>query len=359
MKPLVSRLDCPLLTKTKPSFLEITPISLPVAVPFRLPSRHWPSAGRKAGALPAGHCLLPRFQAAISIDLVLGNDKLYSTSRQIKTGFIKSAKHSRATNASGFTLVELLVVLGVIAVLIIVQVPVLAGGKSQTKIGMCASNVRQIALACQIYANEYNDKLPVWLGGNTAWDFPDSAAQPMLKTGLTKKTFYCPGTAPRFTDAQNWAGPNPSGATTGYNSTLWDYGDATYPGYHVIGYLLALSGSSSLIASNQNTTIQPEVVNNFPVPGATTRYGVSDRVLVADATISSSAMLPGYMHPENNYVSIPGGFQWNGMVYPHVSPHLKGNVPAGGNLGFKDGHVDWRKFELMTPRSTMVYGFWW
>jgi hypothetical protein len=85
---------------------------------------------------------------------------------------------------------------------------------------------------------------------------------------------------------------------------------------------------------------------------------VSERVLVADAIISTGTALPGYAHLENNYVSIPGGFQWNNMIYPHVSPHLKGNVPSGGNLGFKDGHVDWRKFELMTPRTTSVF-FWW
>jgi hypothetical protein len=38
---------------------------------------------------------------------------------------------------------------------------------------------------------------------------------------------------------------------------------------------------------------------------------------------------------------------------------LKGNVPAGGNLGFKDGHVDWRDFKLMTPRTPGGPYFWW
>ena len=42
----------------------------------------------------------------------------------------------------------------------VLQLPVLAGGKSQTKISVCASNVRQIALACQLYANDYSSQLP-------------------------------------------------------------------------------------------------------------------------------------------------------------------------------------------------------
>jgi hypothetical protein len=70
--------------------------------------------------------------------------------------------------------------------------------------------------------------------------------------------------------------------------------------------------------------------------------------------------LPGYANPANNYTAIVGGFMQNGLIYPHVTPHLNGNVPTGGNLGFKDGHVAWRKFEVMTPRSTSAgANFWW
>jgi len=265
----------------------------------------------------------------------------------MKTGFIKSAQHSRAANASGFTLLELLVVLGVIAVLIVIQLPALAAGKSQTKIAICANHVRQLALACQIYANENNSLLPVMPSdGMWPWDLPASAANAFLNYGAQTNTFYCPGTAPRFTDAQNWA--------------LWNYGSV-----HVIGYALAFSGSSSTLnPTNQNTTIQPEAIPNFPSPGKATTYRASERVLVADAILSIGSARPGYAHPENNYISIAGGFTYNGMIYPHVSPNLKGVVPMGGNLGFKDGHVDWRDFKLMTPRTSTGFPiggptFWW
>ena len=83
-----------------------------------------------------------------------------------------------------------------------------------------------------------------------------------------------------------------------------------------------------------------------------TKFGASERVLVADPTISIGAALPGYAHPENNFTLVAGAFT-------HSSPHLKGNVPAGGNLGFKDGHVEWRDFEFMTPRNTYAPFFWW
>ena len=116
---------------------------------------------------------------------------------------MKLSNKSSGGHNRGFTLVELVVVLGVIAVLIVVQLPALAAGKSQSRIGMCAGNVRQLALACQLYANDNNDKLPVLSGSAAwAWDLPVPAADALLKSGLKPKTFYCPGTAPRFTDKE-------------------------------------------------------------------------------------------------------------------------------------------------------------
>src|ERR1035441_6120094 len=105
-------------------------------------------------------------------------------SKPLKTDFVRAANHPRASNAAGFTLLELLVVLGVIAMLIAVQVPVLAGGKSQSKIAICASHVRQLALSCQIYANENGDRLPILIGSAAwAWDMPASAANALLHYG--------------------------------------------------------------------------------------------------------------------------------------------------------------------------------
>ncbi len=164
-------------------------------------------------------------------------------------------------NGNGFTLIELLVVIAIIAILAALLLPALAKAKQKAIRTQCLSNIHQIEVAINVYAGQYSDKLPVWIGGNTAWDMPDSAAQPMLRAGLTKKSFYCPGLAPRFTDLQEWLGPNPSGQTTGANSTLWDYGDVSSPPYHVVGYLFAFNGGY-LFATNQNTTLQPESITD-------------------------------------------------------------------------------------------------
>src|SRR5438067_5343919 len=62
--------------------------------------------------------------------------------------------------ARGFTLVELLVVIGIIAVLIAVLLPALNRAREQAKITQCASNIRQLCASLINYAIENHGKFP-------------------------------------------------------------------------------------------------------------------------------------------------------------------------------------------------------
>lgn len=81
----------------------------------------------------------------------------------------RSHKSSR-----GFTLVELLVVIGIIALLISLLLPALNKARESARSAQCLSNLRQIGLTCIMYAND-----------NHGWIYGDQNSPPAGKGNFT------------------------------------------------------------------------------------------------------------------------------------------------------------------------------
>ena len=80
--------------------------------------------------------------------------------------------------AGGFTLVELLLVVSILALLIAILLPSLKRARDTAKGVKCLSNLRQLAIAAHTYASSYDDRYPIAYHMrftptpvSSAWDF--------------------------------------------------------------------------------------------------------------------------------------------------------------------------------------------
>src|SRR3954465_9018188 len=87
-----------------------------------------------------------------------------------------------------FTLIELLVVVAIIAILAALLLPALAGGKERARRIVCKNHLRQFLLAAQMYAHDFENKLP---SGSSENSDPQDEHIPIL-SGATKSnlTYY-------------------------------------------------------------------------------------------------------------------------------------------------------------------------
>jgi prepilin-type N-terminal cleavage/methylation domain-containing protein len=79
------------------------------------------------------------------------------TSKLLKPVLARSAGKS----GSGFTLVELLVVISIIALLLSILMPSLQRARDQGRRIVCANNIRNMGLATTMYAEDYNGDSPI------------------------------------------------------------------------------------------------------------------------------------------------------------------------------------------------------
>jgi prepilin-type N-terminal cleavage/methylation domain-containing protein/prepilin-type processing-associated H-X9-DG protein len=91
--------------------------------------------------------------------------------------------------SSGFTLIELLVVIAIIAILAAILFPVFAQAREKARGISCLSNMKQLALGCNMYSQDYDGRL-VSSGGTCYMSWPGCSIDNPLPSGQWQWVIY-------------------------------------------------------------------------------------------------------------------------------------------------------------------------
>lgn len=216
----------------------------------------------------------------------------------------------------GFTLIELLAVVVLVGILAVLLIPVVGKTREQFRQATCASNLRQIGMASFLYANDNNGRLPEITIGYWPHDIDRVIMEELLALGGNDvNSFYCPSDlAP--------------GRWVRWHNLADDFLS--------ISYLLLFEGAINVRPQFWNSMVgEPQP---YELRGELYFESSSQRVLALDAVMSVGGINGNFHRINTPAVSADWYDQTN---------HLNGTAPAGGNILFLDGHVEFRTWAEM------------
>jgi prepilin-type N-terminal cleavage/methylation domain-containing protein/prepilin-type processing-associated H-X9-DG protein len=281
-------------------------------------------------------------------------------------------KRVRMKRKRGFTLIELLVVVAIIAMLLAILIPGLGKAKEMVKKTICKNNIRNQAMGTILYSEANNGWAPTFPAGNWFWDISFATTNEISReSGIDYKSFFCPvNRIKKSEDARFWQFSRvaPRGLTLSpqphEDESKISLTDQRNVEFRVMSYIYMFDkvrpdGTSRLPQDKLVTGEKPIWIRKL-----TDLKNASSAVMMLDAVISSQDTFP-----DKNFTEIVGGSMTSYQLYDstnHLTKRTFPNaakttyfIPEGGNIGYADGHVEWKSFEKMLHRLTLGQWFWW
>lgn len=285
----------------------------------------------------------------------------------------KHARHSR----KGFTLVELLVVIGIIALLISILLPSLNRARETANRVKCGSNLRQIGQAIMLYANENKGNYPRTrynpaTAMNCTYDGTNSATavDPFLAVDndigramfllirtqdITPEVFICPSSNDEKDTYGTAAGINAQSKVSFSKATNFSYSMANpYPDTTAVnnGYKLnATTGAEFATAADKN----PEGSTNYDVtkPNENSSSAIMQTANSANHQGQGENVLYGDGHAE--FVQNPFCGTKRDNIYT-ASSSTNGSTTTGGGHPTKSScRPKWDGDSVLIPGNPTVW----
>jgi prepilin-type N-terminal cleavage/methylation domain-containing protein/prepilin-type processing-associated H-X9-DG protein len=234
----------------------------------------------------------------------------------------------------GFTLVELLVVIGIIAILAAVLFPVLARAREQGRISACSSNLRQIFGALSMYLDQYNDVMPPSLPINFYLPF-EYPGQPIQLDDSRKDNPACPTHQIHYLLVPYITGKtlNPASSYDVYTVFRCPK-DSIQPPLDNAGKFVKTSPQYEMcVYPKYGSSYQWRLGSENPYTGNVSPDGVRGTDLLSGKPISSFRQL-------TKIGAARDAQPWHSFSTTHLRKDWR-DPRAGGNVLYLDGHVKW------------------
>ena len=254
----------------------------------------------------------------------------------------------------GFTLIELLVVVAIIALLLSIVIPSLQKAKLYAQRVVCSNQIRQLSIGSLLYAEQFDNSLPLNSVNTWLWDISYLATDFLMhNTGMVRETFYCPADYGKLPDDDRmwrFSESNPNVPGTPEPTTQ----AARRSNFRVTSYfyLMDTQNGRSYVARRNMVSTAPQ----RPWPRKTTDIrNAGTWELITDAAISTGSGNP----QTDSFVDIRAGSYDKWGVFDNTNHVDRRKRPLGANIGFADGHVDWRGFDQMAVWGPWGPYHWW